>query len=153
MARAGLTLEQMAEELGIASGTMDKWRAKHPELKDAMKPGVDFVDALVEGSLLKRALGYEVVEVIRERVPVGFNGTVPTRWAMKITKRLSKHVPGEVGAQCFWLKNRKGWRDSIDMKHSGAITTRQDFSALSDDELRQVVALADKLEVPVAGRN
>ena len=58
MARAGLTLEQMAEELGIASGTMDKWRAKHPELKDAMKPGVDFVDALVEGSLLKRALCY-----------------------------------------------------------------------------------------------
>lgn len=157
MSRAGLTLDQIAKEVGIGVATLDRWLARYPELRDAMKPGKDFVDSLVEGSLLKRALGYDYDEVTRERVPVEFEVmgkvAVPVKWAMKISKRVRRHFPGEVGAQAFWLKNRQGWRDRTDLVHAGKIETRQDFSALSDDELRTMVALSEKMEAPVDGRN
>jgi transcriptional regulator with XRE-family HTH domain len=124
MSLAGMTLEQIAEELGIAVITLKKWRQRYPELRDAMKPGKDFVDHLVEGSLLKRALGYDYDEVTRERVAIKFevqgSVLVPVKWGMQITKRVKKHMPGDVGAQCMWAKNRMGWKDRGSMELSGA---------------------------------
>jgi hypothetical protein len=147
MALAGLTLDQVAAVLGILPRLLDAWIARHPELKEAMKPGKDFVDNLVEGSLLKRAMGYDVVEVTRENVEVQRDPvTGKVKYAMKTTKRVTKHIPGEVGAQCFWLKNRKGWRDRVDMIHGGSITHKQDLSRLSDEELATMRALAAKAE-------
>jgi hypothetical protein len=155
MAKSGLILEQIAKEIGVSAPTIDRWVAAHPELRDAMKPAKDFVDNLVEGSLLKRALGYDYDEVTRERVAVKFEvqggQVVPVKWAMSVTKRVRKHFPGDVGAQAFWLKNRCGWRDKIDI--AATVEHRQNFDALSDDELRMARALAAKLEAGVAGRN
>ena len=57
----------------------------------------------MENALLKRALGYDYVEV-KEEIE---NGVVT-----KVT-RTTKHVSPDVGAAAFWLKNRKPteWRD------------------------------------------
>lgn len=157
MARSGLTDEQIAEELGVKRATFASWRKRYPELRDAMKPGKEFVDFLVQGSLLKRALGQKVREVTRERVPVEWEkigqSAVPCRWAMKITKRVVKELPGEVGAQAFWLKNRQGWRDAYDVKHGGTIEHKQDLSALTDEELVTMRSLAAKAEALRAGSN
>jgi hypothetical protein len=72
---------------------------------------------------------------------------------MKVTQRVTKHVAPEVAACIFWLKNRKGWRDRLDLNHSGSIDHRQDLANLTDEELVMFRSLAAKLEAPVAGRN
>ncbi len=155
MALAGLTLAQIAEQLGISDRTMDIWVKVHPELRQAIKPGKDFIDNLVEGSLLKRALGYEVIEVTKERAPVEYKAEgsilIPTRWGMKITKKVTKHIPADAASMIFWMKNRKSWRD----RHDFAATIDHHYSLenLSDEELMQFRALALKAEAPVAGRN
>ena len=102
-ARNGLTCEQMAKNLGISVTTFYKYQAEKQEFADAIKKGKEVVDFEVENALLKRALGYDYTET-REKVENG-----------KVTEIITtvKHVPPDVGAAAFWLKNRKPteWRD------------------------------------------
>jgi hypothetical protein len=149
LAKDGLILEQIAERIGVSDRTLDTWCARYPELKEAMRPAKEYIDNLVEGSLLKRALGFDTQEVTRE--PVRDPATGKSR--MKVTQRVTKHVAPEVAACIFWLKNRKGWRDRYDVAHSGIIEHRQELSNLTDEELLTFRALAAKLEAPVAGSN
>lgn len=102
-ARNGLTDEQIAKNMGIASSTLREWKKKYPALSAALKKNKEVVDTEVENALLKRALGYEYDEVTIE---VDSNG----KQRKKIIK---KRVPPDTTAQIFWLKNRNpnGWRD------------------------------------------
>jgi hypothetical protein len=103
-ARCGLTDKQIAGELGVVESTLHAWKKRHPEFAAALKQSKNFVDSLVEDSLLKSALGYEVVEEEFERDPLEQR----VRW-----KKKRKQVAPNVIAQIFWLKNRRPdlWRD------------------------------------------
>lgn len=102
-AREGLTDEQIARKIGIAPGTLYEWFKSYPEIYEALKRGKAPVDMEVENALLKRARGYEYEEVITEVYGDG----------KKHVKKIKKHVPPDVTAQIFWLKNRRPdkWRD------------------------------------------
>lgn len=102
-ARDGLTDEQIAHNMGIATSTLYTWKQAHKEILEALKRGKEVVDIEVENALLKRAMGYDYIE---ERVEVNGNGK------RKVTQT-TKHVPGDTTAQIFWLKNRRAdrWRD------------------------------------------
>lgn len=105
-ARDGLTDEQLAKNIGITPSTLYAWKAKFPEISEALKKGKEVVDIEVENALLKRAKGYRYVE---ERTKIE-NG--------RITEiiTVTKEVPPDVGAAAMWLKNRKpkAWRDRPD---------------------------------------
>jgi hypothetical protein len=156
LAVAGNTDKQIAELIGVAEKTFTLWKGRYPELREAMKPGKDFIDALVEGSMLKRALGYEDEEVTREAVATDWDvigkSAVPTRWKMKVTKRVKKRVASDVVACIFWLKNRKpaDWRDRNYLSISGSF--KKPDSKLSDEELTTMKGLAAKAEAH-AGKN
>jgi transcriptional regulator with XRE-family HTH domain len=152
MALGGLTLEQIAEQIGVSDRTIDRWVHAHPELRSAMKPAKDFIDNLVEGSLLKRAMGYDVVEVTRENVTIGFRPDGSPKTKLKVTKKVTKHIPADPASMIVWMKNRKGWRDRVDMVHGGSIAVKPDYSKLSDEELVIARALAAKAEAH-AGSN
>ena len=98
-ARDGLTDQQISDNIGISRSTLSAWKNKFQDISDALKKGKEIVDFQVENALLKRALGYDYLE---ERV--GKDG-------VKIT--CNKHVPPDVTAIIFWLKNRRPdkWRD------------------------------------------
>ena len=98
-ARAGLTDEQMAKNVGIAPSTLYAWKAMYPEV----------VDLEVENTLLKRALGYDYYEETEE---LRFNNA-SGEYKMTVTKRVKKSVPPDVTALIFWLKNRMPdkWKD------------------------------------------
>lgn len=112
-ARDGLTNEQIAKNIGINPDTLYTWMKRFPEIAETLKNGKEVVDREVENALLKRALGYEYEEVktlIEE---------VDGKKKKKVEKT-TKHVPADVSAGIFWLRNRKGlvWsnRDAIETK-------------------------------------
>lgn len=106
-ARDGLTDEQIAHNMGIATGTLYRWKKEHEEISDALKKGKEVVDIHVENALLKRALGYEYTEVTRERI-------ADLDSELVVTKMVTKEVVPDTTAQIFWLKNRKPdvWRNA-----------------------------------------
>lgn len=108
-ARDGLTDEQIAKNIGIATSTFYEWKKKELEFSEALKKGKEVIDFEVENALLKRALGYEYEEETYE------NGI--------LTKKVKKQVPPDTTAQIFWLKNRqvKKWRDKVEIADNDAI--------------------------------
>lgn len=109
-AREGLSDCQIAQKMGISTSTFCEWQNKFPEFSEAIKKGKAPVDIEVENALLKRALGYDYEEVITEIEDLGEGRQ------KKHVRKITKHQPGEVAAQIFWLKNRRPgrWRDKIE---------------------------------------
>ena len=110
-ARDGLVNEQIAQNIGIHPSTLYDWQNKYPEIAEALKQGKEVIDRQVESALLKRALGYEYEEV----------KMIATESGGKRVEKTRKQVLPDVGAQIFWLKNRKPkeWRDRQEVEHSG----------------------------------
>ena len=113
-ARNGLSNEQIAHNIGIAPQTLYEWVKKYPDIGEAIKKNKEVVDIEVENALHKRAIGYSYDEVTRERRVNKATGEEE----LVITKRITKHMPADVAAQIFWLKNRRPeyWRDRIEQK-------------------------------------
>lgn len=113
-ARNGLSNEQIAHNIGINVGTLYEWVKRFPDIGEAIKKTKEVVDIEVENALHKRAMGYSYDEVTRERRVNKETGEEE----LVITKRITKHMPGDVTAQIFWLKNRKpdNWRDRREVR-------------------------------------
>lgn len=113
MARDGLTDKEMAEKLEIAESTLHEWKNRYPEFSEALKKGKELIDHQVEDTLLKRARGYDYDEVKRE------HSETPDGTTQKIVK-ITKHIPPDVTAIIFWLKNRRPekWRDKQEIDHT-----------------------------------
>ncbi|MDB8575367.1 helix-turn-helix transcriptional regulator [Turicibacter sanguinis] len=109
-AKAGVSDKQIAKNLGIAYSTFRQYVKKYSQLDSVLTKGKQEVDEKVENALLKRALGYTYDEVKET-----YDGD-------QLTKRqvVTKHVPADVGAMIFWLKNRRpqDWKsDYHKVKH------------------------------------
>lgn len=94
LARRGFTDKQMAELLGVSCRSIDNWKASG-KLTPEFKAGKRTADRRVEYSLYERATGYNFPEE-----KIFCEAGVVTRVATM------KHVPADVTAQIFWLKNR-----------------------------------------------
>lgn len=101
----GATDEQLATFFEVHRDTIDEWKRVHPKFAEARLKGKERADALVAKSLYGRALGYDYKEVTTE---VDADG----RAKDKVT---TKHLPGDVQAQRYWLNNRrpKEWGEKI----------------------------------------
>lgn len=112
-ARDGLTVEQIADNLGIAKSTFCVYQNKHTELSDALKNGREVIDVMVENALLKAALGYDYREEELNKV----TGEPIELWRV---------AHPNTTALIFWLKNRKPrqWRDKQEIEHSGEAGVR-----------------------------
>lgn len=108
--RDGLTDEQIFKNLGISRDTFYKYKEKYSDFSEAIKKGKEVADIEVENALFKRAVGYKYKEVIKEVKEI--DGKKST-----YIKEVTKEMPGDVGAQIFWLKNRKSskWKDKQDI--------------------------------------
>lgn len=109
-ARNGLTEQEIAKKLGVAYSTFRDYKTKYPALSAVLKKGREVIDFEVESALIKRALGYEYEEEIKELVTDEETGIAE----MKVVKIVKKKVAPDVTAQIFWLKNRKPeeWKDN-----------------------------------------
>lgn len=105
-ARDGLSDEQLAKNMGIATGTLYTWKNKYQEINEALKKGKEVADYEVENAMHKSAIGYFVEET---KTCINEVEGVKTRRVEK-TK---KWIPPNTAAQIFWLKNRRPdkWRE------------------------------------------
>lgn len=108
LAIRGATDQEIADAFGVSRRTIIRWREQHATFEEAIMRGKAGADAKVEKSLFRRALGYDYEE--KETViEMDKNGNQkPAK-----VRRKTVHVPAEVGAMCFWLKNRNPdeWAD------------------------------------------
>lgn len=106
----GATDVMLAKAFNVSVQAIDNWKRVHEDFREAVISGKDAFNTMaVEGSLLKRALGYKFTELKSEDLCLP-NGTI-----LKAGKRTTtiKEVVPDVGAQVFWLKNRNRgrWKD------------------------------------------
>ena len=105
----GLSRQEIAEVIGTKAKYIDDILAENPDLQDAVKEARKKADIQVVNALFKRALGYNYCEVLYDNYG-------------KIYRKMYKHLPPDVTACIFWLKNRMKdeWADSF----KGELTLR-----------------------------
>jgi len=120
----GATDEELAEFFEVDRATIYRWKHDQPKFCDALKIGKSASDSRVEQSLYHRAIGYTFDSEKVMTVAQGNNmGSVIERVPIR------EHVPPDVTAGIFWLKNRKPteWRDKQEVEHSGSIAVNIDL--------------------------
>lgn len=126
LAREGHTDEEIAERLDppVGVATLNRWKKTYPDFSEALKQGKSVVDAQVEDSLLRRALGFTTTETRLEAKSDEFGRPLRGGRVIKTTRE----VPPDSTAAIFWLKNRKPgqWRD------------KQDIAVAVDDSNRRI---------------
>lgn len=137
-ARDGLSNEQIAKNIGISTATVYEWQNKYPEFAEAIKRSKEVADIEVENALFKRAIGYSYTEVTKELVLDKETG----ERNLVVTKTVKKDVPPDVGAQCFWLKNRKPemWRDRRELELDAEIAVEMSL----EEKAKLIATLAEE---------
>ena len=86
-ARDGLTDEQIAHNMGIATGTLYEWKKKYHELAEALKKTKEIVDRQVENALFKKAMSGDTTALI-----FWLKNRRPQDWRDKRETQLSGNV-------------------------------------------------------------
>lgn len=120
LCQMGATDADLANFFKVAERTIYRWAGTKPEFAAALKVGKEVADDRVERSLYHRACGYSHPEVHVSN----YQGEITLT-------PITKHYPPDTGAGIFWLKNRRGWRDKVDLEHGGHIN----HSNLSEAEI------------------
>lgn len=138
----GCTDQEIAKNMGVAYSTLRVWRDSFPAISAALKRARDVADRQVEHRLFDMTQGYtvEVKKVFKVK-----KEHYDEKGRKIVTEELQSaveelHIPANVTAQIFWMKNRKPekWREKPD-------TSRED-SELPDDGLKeQMEAAASKV--------
>jgi hypothetical protein len=101
MCRLGATDFDLAQEFGVTTDAIWRWRSKYPDFSDATMAGKEAFDNRIERSLAQRAAGYSYHN---ERL-FCYEGVV-------VRAEEVIHCPPDVSACRLWLMNRKPdqWR-------------------------------------------
>ena len=145
IARHGITDVELARIFAVSKETIEQWKKESPEFLSALQSGKDFSDSLIEQSLYQRALGYTFNS---EKIVTLSGG--PGNPSEVVRVPISEHVPPDVTAQIFWLKNRKrnDWRDRISVsieEFEGFKATVIAALAVLPEEHRSAVIAAIKI--------
>ena len=104
--------------MGISYSTLKEWVKKYSAISAALKKGREISDYIIENALFQRAKGYTatVKKAIKVKKPYyDDEGRRIDEECVEIVEE-EMHVPGDVTAQIFYLKNRKpsNWKDKPD---------------------------------------
>ncbi len=145
---AGATDDQLAEEFGVSTRTINRWKVAHPSFRHALKDAKDVADERVKRSLYHQSLGveYEEMQAIKlKRVTYADGKRVKEEEFVELVP-VKKFMPPSTVAGVFWMKNRdrRNWADRQQVEHGKV----GDFDQMSDEELdahiqSEAAALAD----------
>lgn len=135
----GATDEEIAEFFGTSARSLYRWKERHPEFCQALKAGKEKADERVIRSLYHRAVGY-TYDAIQINVFQGVPVITPHK----------EHVPPDVTAAIFWLKNRQPekWRDKHEHSHDGTLDVNLDeVRGAIESKLARIAGAAAKTSV------
>lgn len=154
-ARDGLTDRDISEKMGISRSTLNLWKKKFPVISDALKKGKEITDIEVENSLYQRALGYtkKIKKTFKcKRVEYDKStGKKIKEWEELVEGEDEVHIPADVGAICFWLKNRKpeAWKEKraeiVSDEEGGVIVLGQEMVKELEEQKRQIENDGEKI--------
>lgn len=101
-ASMGLSDEQIANNLGIATSTLYEWKKIHSEFSEAIKRGKEKIDLEVENKMLELIRGFDYSETTQE-LKKNRKGEFEVVGIKKINK---KSLPNYKAME-FWLRNRQ----------------------------------------------
>lgn len=112
----GIEDKEIAEKMGIDYSTIFRWLKKNESFREKYEEGEKLASAKVQRSLYERATGYEKEEV-DTKISYDKDGNPKP---VTITKKI-KHIPGDIQAIIFWLKNREPgyWKDKVEAEITG----------------------------------
>lgn len=142
LCEAGAVDDEIAEEFGVSTRTINRWRHKYPEFRRSTLVGKAASDDRVEFSVYKMSTGYYVKEQQAVKVKTG-----PHTEEVKIVE-VERFVPPQHQAAAFWLKNRRQqtWREVQKHEHGGVNA----FSDMTDAEINEMIAAEADLVKDVA---
>lgn len=107
-----LTLQDIAENIGIAPSTLWAWRQRYPEIDEAISKSAEITNYKVENALLRTALGYKTKEV---KTILGAPDAKGNRKIVK-TETIEKEVAPNPTSCAIWLNNKMPdkWRKNRD---------------------------------------
>lgn len=112
----GDTDKEIAEKLGMSYSTYRKYKSNNVALQGRIATARDKKNQEVEKALYKKCLGYpyyeEVATKIKEEILAEDGKTVLVKEDVKVVQ-VKKYSAPDLGAQKFWLTNRKNksWKD------------------------------------------
>jgi hypothetical protein len=111
LCRLGATDHDLALAFHASVSMIKRWAATHAEFRAALKVGKEAADQRVERSLYQRAVGYHY-DAVKIFMPAGAKKPIYAHYV--------EHVPPDVTAGIFWLKNRDParWRDAWQVEHT-----------------------------------
>ena len=139
-AREGLFDKDIAKKMNVSEATLNNYKKKYPEFKQALRKGKEIVDIEVENALFKKALGYNVPvqkAFKLKDIVYGENGKKISETERIEYAEEEIHVPADTTAQIFWLKNRKKaqWRDKVEYEaNAGEINKVKELLSKITDE-------------------
>lgn len=103
--RDGMTEADIARKLGVSHNAWNDYKNKYPELVEAIRNGRASLVTTVYGTLLKRALGYDVVETKKTIAKIYDKDGKYIRDEVVQVVETTKHIPGELPALFALLRN------------------------------------------------
>lgn len=124
-ARDGLSDEQLAQNMGIGTTTLYRWKNEHREIREAIRAGKDIPDRKVENALyhscFDRTITVNKAFKVR-RVWFDDKGHRCEEERIEIAEE-TVAIPANEKAQEFWLANRKPeqWSKKEKLEVSGSV--------------------------------
>lgn len=115
LAALGATDREIADFFEVTEQTLNNWKLNHADFFESLKVAKGPSDDRVEMSLYRRSLGYSFDS---EKL-FHYQGQV-------IRAKVVEHVPPDVTACIFWLKNRRAeqWREKPDGESGDGLADR-----------------------------
>lgn len=131
----GATDKELAEFFSVSEQTLNKWKKDYPEFLESLKKGKNIADANVASKLYNRAIGYDFEEKHFEIKQVGKEK--PPQFVE--SKRIKKHIPADITAAIFWLKNRQPdkWRDKKEVDAN--VNLSDELESMTDEQLQKII--------------
>lgn len=122
-ARAGLSDQDIASNIGINVRTLYKWKNKSVRIRQSLKNGKEVADYKVENALYKKAIGFTAIDkvVSTKRVVEYKDGKRVREISEPVVVEFERYYPPDTVAEIFWLKNRKPelWREKQEITSCG----------------------------------
>lgn len=98
--RGPATFTHIGELLGVSTQTVRRWMEEHDDFYQAFMRARHRSNDRVIGAMYTRAEGYDAVtKQVEELVPTGVDDDGNKVFEMRVTRRETTHVPGDVAAQ------------------------------------------------------